>query len=57
MKQKIIEYLEQTIISKKNMQKRIYQLEAELKEARKNEEYAIKQMNKYKLKIKKIKEE
>lgn len=48
LKKVIIEYLENTIISKKNMQKRIYQLEEQLKEAHKNEEWAIQEKNKYK---------
>ena len=52
MKDKILEYLTITIQTKHNMRKRIYQLEDKLKEARKNEQYAIDQMNKYKQKYK-----
>ena len=48
LKKVIIEYLENTIISKKNMTRRIYKLEEELREAHKNEKYAIEQMNKQK---------
>lgn len=47
----IIEYLKETIATKRGMKKRIYQLENDVKEARKNEEYAIEQMNKYKQKL------
>jgi hypothetical protein len=52
----IKEYLLNTIQTKKNMRKRIYQLEAELKEARENERYAIAQKDKYREKLKKSKE-
>lgn len=48
IKKKILEYLELTILTKKGMLKRIYELEQDLKEARKNEQYAIDQMNKFK---------
>lgn len=48
LKEVIVEYLQNTIVSKKNMTKRIYQLEAEIKEAHKNEEWAIQEKNKYK---------
>lgn len=44
----IKEYLLNTIQTKRNMRKRIYQLEADLKEARTNEKYAIEQKDKYK---------
>lgn len=54
LKKIIIEYLQNTIISKRNMQKRIFLLEDKLKEANKNEEYAIKQMNVYKNKCKNL---
>ena len=47
----IIEYLKETIATKRGMKKRIYQLENDVKEAIKNEEYAIEQMNKYKQKL------
>lgn len=48
IKEKILEYLTITIQTKRNMRKRIYQLEDNLKEAKANEKYAIEQMNKYK---------
>ena len=48
------EYLKETITTKKNMKKRIYQLENELKEARENEKFAIEQKEKYKLANKKL---
>lgn len=48
IKEKILNYLEITIQTKHNMRKRIYQLEAELKEAHKTEKDAIEQMNKFK---------
>lgn len=53
MKDLIKNYLETTIQTKRNMRKRIYQLEADLKEARANEKYAIEQKDKYKEKLKK----
>ena len=53
MKDLIRNYLETTIQTKRNMRKRIYQLEADLKEARANEKYAIEQKDKYKEKLKK----
>lgn len=52
IKENILEYLTITIQTKRNMRKRIYQLEDELKEAKANERYAIEQMNKYKTKYK-----
>ena len=55
MKNKIREYLDETIQTKKGMRRRIYQLENEVKEAHKNEQWAIDQMNKYKDKLKKTK--
>ena len=55
IKEKILEYLTITIQTKRNMRKRIYQLEDNLKEAKANERYAIEQMNKYKSKFKIIK--
>lgn len=48
IKDLIKEYLVNTIQTKKNMRKRIYQLEADLKEARTNEKDAIVQKDKYK---------
>lgn len=48
---KLKEYLEINIQTKRNMRKRIYQLEDQIKEATKNEQYAIDQMNKYKKKL------
>ena len=50
IKEKILEYLELTIQTKRNMKKRIYQLEEQVRDAKKNEQYAIDQMNKYKTK-------
>lgn len=44
------EYIEVTILTKRGMKNRIVDLERDLKAARKNEEYAINQMNKYKTK-------
>ena len=44
----IKEYLLNTIQTKRNMRKRIYQLEADLKEARENERYAIGKWTSYK---------
>ena len=55
IKSLIKEYLLVTIQTKKNMQKRIYQLEDEVKEAHKNEQYAIEQKDKYKEQVKKLK--
>ena len=48
IKDLIKEYLLVTIQTKKNMRKRIYELEADLKEARLNEKDAIAQKDKYK---------
>ena len=48
IKEKLLNYLETTIQTKRNMRKRIYQLEADVKEARQNEKYALEQMNKFK---------
>lgn len=48
IKDLIREYLLVTIQTKHNMRKRIYQLEADLKEARQNEIDAITQKDKYK---------
>lgn len=56
MKNIIKRYFEETIQTKRGMRRRIYQLEADLKEARKNEAYAIEQKEKYKQKLKKIKQ-
>lgn len=55
IKDLIKEYLLNTIQTKKNMRKRIYELERDLKEARENERYAISQKDKYREKLKKIK--
>lgn len=52
MKSLIKEYLLNTIQTKKNMRRRIYQLEERIKEAEKNEQYSIQQTNKYKTKCK-----
>lgn len=56
IKDYIKEYLLTTIQTKHNMRKRIYKLEEELKEAHKNEQYAIQQKEIYKAKLKKIKD-
>lgn len=48
IKEKIIEYLELTIQTKRNMRRRIYQLEAENKELKLNIADVIKQKDKYK---------
>ena len=48
LKEKIIEYLELTIQTKRNMRKRIYQLEAENKELKLDIADVIKQKDKYK---------
>lgn len=53
IKEKIIEYLDLTIQTKKNMRKRIYQLEAENKELRLDIADVIKQKDKYKEALKK----
>ena len=56
MKGLIKRYFEETIQTKRGMRRRIYQLENELKEARKNEAYAIDQKEKYKQRLKKYKQ-
>ena len=48
IKDYVKEYLLETIQTKRNMRKRIYQLEADLKEARENERYATNQYTSYK---------
>jgi len=48
------EYLQLTIQTKKNMRKRIYELEKEVKVAKDNELFAINEMNKYKQKYFKL---
>lgn len=53
IKEKIIEYLDLTIQTKKNMRKRIYQLEAENKELKLDIADVIKQKDKYKEALKK----
>ena len=55
MRELIKRYFEETIQTKKSMRRRIYQLESELKEAHKNEAYAIDQKEKYKQRLKKLK--
>ena len=52
LNKKLIEYINTTIQTIKNMRERIYQLEKELKDSKANEDYAIEQMNKYKKKLK-----
>lgn len=47
IKDVIVRYFEETIQTKRGMKRRIYQLEADVKEARKNEAYAIDRMNRY----------
>lgn len=54
IKEKLLNYLETTIQTKRNMRKRIYQLEADVKEARQNEKYALEQMNKFKVSNQKL---
>lgn len=54
LKNVIVRYLEETIQSKRGMRRRIFQLEEELKEARKNEAYAIEQKDRYKEANKKL---
>ena len=56
IKDLIKEYLLNTIQTKRNMRKRIYQLEDQLKEAHKNEQYAIEQKDIYKAKLKKLRD-
>ena len=48
MKEKIKEYLEITIQTKRNMRRRINKLEDALKEAKDNEKDALEKLNKYK---------
>lgn len=55
IKELIKKYLQETIQTKKSMRRRIYQLEAEVKEAHKNEAYAIEQKDRYKEQLKKMK--
>lgn len=55
IKELIKKYLQETIQTKKSMRRRIYQLEAEVKEAHKNEVYAIEQKDRYKEQLKKMK--
>jgi hypothetical protein len=57
IKDLIKEYLINTIQTKKNMRKRIYQLEEQLKEARANERYAVEQKDKYKETNKKLRKQ
>lgn len=48
VKDLIKEYLLNTIQTKRNMRKRIYQLEEQIREYQKNEKYLIEQKEKYK---------
>ena len=48
VKDLIKEYLLNTIQTKRNMRKRIYQLEDQIREYQKNERYLIEQKEKYK---------
>lgn len=57
MKQKIHDYLEETIQTKKNMKKRIIQLDNDLKEIKANNKDLIKDKDMYKTKLRKLKQE
>ena len=48
VKDLVKEYLLNTIQTKRNMRKRIYQLENQIREYQKNEKYLIEQKEKYK---------
>jgi hypothetical protein len=48
VKDLVKEYLLNTIQTKRNMRKRIYQLEDQIREYQKNEKYLIEQKEKYK---------
>lgn len=48
IKDLVKEYLLNTIQTKRNMRKRIYQLEDQIREYQKNEKYLIEQKEKYK---------
>ena len=54
LNKKIIEYINATIKTKRNMQQRISELEKELEDAKENEKYALKTLNKYKKKLKEM---
>lgn len=54
LNKKIIEYINVTIKTKRNMQQRISELEKELEDAKENEKYALKTLNKYKKKLKEM---
>lgn len=54
LNKKIIEYINVTIKTKRNMQQRISELEKELEDAKENEKYALKKLNKYKKKLKEM---
>ena len=57
MKEKIKDYLTETIQTKKNMKKRIIQLDDDLKEIKANNKDLIKERDMYKTKLKQIKRE
>ena len=54
LNKKIIEYINVTIKTKRNMQQRISELEKELEDAKENEKYALKTLNKYKKKLREM---
>lgn len=57
MKEKIKDYLTETIQTKKNMKKRIIQLDNDLKEIKANNKDIIKERDMYKTKLKLLKRE
>lgn len=57
MKQKIHDYLEETIQTKRNMRKRIVDLDRDLKEIKANNKDLIKERDMYKTKLRDIKRE
>lgn len=54
LNKKIIEYINVTIKTKRNMQQRISELEKQLEDAKENEKYALKTLNKYKKKLREM---
>lgn len=57
MKEKIHDYLEETIQTKRNMKKRIVNLDRDLKEIKANNKDIIKERDMYKTKLRKLKQE
>jgi hypothetical protein len=57
MKEKIKDYLTETIQTKKNMKKRILQLDDDLKEIKANNKDLIKERDMYKTKLRTLKQE